>query len=74
MLMPMSRLAMNPHVTQLAGRLRPLGLYVHPVKLEKVLERMGWDVDLAQTAFVMNPQPGWLVELVGSREHQERIR
>jgi hypothetical protein len=68
--MPMSRLAMNPHVTQLSGRLRPLGFYVHPAKLEKVLEFMGWDVDLAQTAFIM--QPGWLVELIGPREAQER--
>jgi hypothetical protein len=70
--MPMSRLAMNPHVTQLSGRLRPLGYYVHPAKLEKVLEFMGWDVDLAQTAFVMSPQPSWLTELVGPREAQER--
>jgi hypothetical protein len=70
MLMRMSRLAQNPHVTQLSGRLRPLGYYVHPEKLEKVLENMGWDVDLAQTAFLM--QPKWLVEMIGPREAQER--
>lgn len=66
----MSRLAMNPHVTLLAGRLRPLGFHVHPAKLERVLEHMAWDVDLAQTAFLL--QPAWLTDMVGPREAQER--
>lgn len=70
--MAMSRLAQNPYVTQLAGRLRPLGMYVHPSKLERVLEHMGWDVDLAQTALLMRPLPAWIVEKVGPLEHMER--
>jgi hypothetical protein len=67
--MPMSRLAQNPHVTLLADRLKPLGVTVEASKLYRVLEYMGWDVDLAQTAFLL--QPGWLVEMVGSRKAQE---
>jgi hypothetical protein len=69
--MPMSRLAQNPYVTQLAGRLRPLGMYVHPEKLHLILEHMGWDVDLAQTAFLMRPLPEWLTRKVGPLEHLE---
>ena len=60
----------HPYVVQLGNRLRPCGLRVRPDKLHLVLEHMGWDVDLAQTAFLL--QPSWLVEMVGPRELQER--
>jgi hypothetical protein len=68
--MPMSRLAQNPHVTLLADRLKPLGVTVEASKLYRVLEYMGWDVDLAQTAFVL--QPKWLTDLIGPKEAQGR--
>lgn len=68
----MGRLAANPYVTQLHNRLRVFGLEVRPEVLAKVMNIKGIDVDLAVTAFLMEPRPSWLLKILGPWELHER--
>lgn len=68
-----SNLSQGTRVAQLAGRLRPLGFNVSAQSLARVLRHTGvdgsqMDVDMAVAAFLMQPQPAWLIALLRSDE------
>jgi hypothetical protein len=53
------------HVNQLSARLGPLGMNIKSEKLEKILRKTRWDVDLAHTAITMIPRPKWVKKIIG---------
>lgn len=56
---------LQPQVTWLQSKLKPLGQDHAPMTLLRLLYRMRGDSDLALTALTMKPRPQWVEDLCG---------